>query len=415
MSPSPRAAWALVAIALLALVVPPLVASLLAVAVLTASVIDAFTGRSAPALDARFPRILSRSVPEDYTITAQPPGATSVHLRQARVPDVELRPQGGETSVTGKITGQRRGRHRLPPVGMRVDGPLRLGRWFHRGAGNTEVLVYPNLHAARRIALAVRKGRFGDPGKLTRGPLGLGTDFESIREYLPDDDIRQVNWRATARMERPMSNQYRVERDRDVICVVDCGRLMASPVGGGTRLDAALDAAVAVALVADVVGDRAGAIAFDSVIRRDIKARRAGGDRVVHGLFDLEPTTTDSDYELAFRSVAGGKRSLVIVLTDLLDVAAARTLLDAVPLLSRRHMVIVASVLDTDLQEATAREPRTTHDVYAAAVALDVFSSKANVAAHLRRSGADVIEAAPASLGAACVRGYLRAKSRGRL
>src|SRR4029079_2320303 len=94
------------------------------------------------------------------------------------------------------------------------------------------------------------------------GPLGLGTEFESIRDYVPDDDFRQVNWRATARLGRPMSNQYRIERDRDVVCVVDCGRLMAAPFADRTRLDAALDAAVAVAAVADVVGHPCGTNAF---------------------------------------------------------------------------------------------------------------------------------------------------------
>src|SRR5437764_1031252 len=82
------------------------------------------------------------------------------------------------------------------------------------------------------LALAVRQGRFRDAGQRSRGPLGLGLEFESVRDYLPDDDIRQVNWRATARLGRPMSNQHRVEQDRDVLCVVDAGRLMGAPLEG---------------------------------------------------------------------------------------------------------------------------------------------------------------------------------------
>ena len=86
----------------------------------------------------------------------------------------------------------------LGPVALRSQGPLGLGRWRHEGAGEQRGPVYPDMPAARRLAIAVRQGRFRDPGRLTRGPLGLGTEFESIRDYLPDDDIRQVNWRATA-------------------------------------------------------------------------------------------------------------------------------------------------------------------------------------------------------------------------
>ena len=151
-----------------------------------------------------------------------------------------------------------------------------------RDAGTTarartrELLVYPDLPSARRLALAVRTGRFRESGRQSRGPLGLGTEFESIRDYLPDDDIRQVNWPATARMGRPMSNQYRIEQDRDVICVIDCGRLMAAPLSGGaTRLDVAVDAATAVGLVADELGDRCGTVAFDGS-DRSAASRRAG-------------------------------------------------------------------------------------------------------------------------------------------
>ena len=108
----------------------------------------------------------------------------------------------------------------------------------------------------------MRQGRFREQGRLTRGPLGLGTDFESIRDYAPDDDPRQINWRATDRVGRPMSNQFRVEQDREVMLLLDAGRLMAAPLEDRTRLDAAVDAAVTVALVADVVGDRCGAVSY---------------------------------------------------------------------------------------------------------------------------------------------------------
>ena len=123
--------------------------------------------------------------------------------------------------------------------------------------------MYPDLVTAHALIGRLRRELAGHPGKLARGPLGLGTDFESIREYTPDDDIRQLNWRATARMGRPMSNQYRVERDRDVVCLVDTGRLMAAPIGSRTMLDASLDAVTMLALAADELGDRCGAIAFD--------------------------------------------------------------------------------------------------------------------------------------------------------
>jgi uncharacterized protein (DUF58 family) len=271
------------------------------------------------------------------------------------------------------------------------------------------------MPTAHRLVAAVRQGRFRDPGLLTRGPLGLGTDFESIRDYVPDDDIRQVNWRATARVGRPMSNQYRVEQDRVVICCIDTGRLMAAPLDGLTRLDAAVDAAVAVALVADEVGDHCGALAFDDRLRRRVAPRRRGARAVVEALFDLEPTPVESDYELAFRSVGGGKRALVLVFTDLLEESAARPLVEAIPVLSRRHHVVVAGTRDPGLDELVRTPPAQVLDVLAATVALDVLDARARVTAQLRRAGADVLEAPADGLAAACVATYLRAKARARL
>ena len=206
---------------------------------------------------------------------------------------------------------------------------------------------------------SVRQGRFREQGRLTRGPLGLGTDFESIRDYSPDDDLRQINWRATDRTGRPMSNQFRVEQDREVMLLIDAGRLMAAPLDDRTRLDAAVDAAVTVALVADVVGDRCGVVAFDDGIRRRLPPRRAGGDAVVRALFDLEPRPVDADYELAFQTVEGAKRSLIVIFCDLLEEAAARPLVDAVPVLARRHVVLVASVRDPDLDAQLTTAPGT--------------------------------------------------------
>ncbi len=399
----------------LAALAAPTVALLAAVAVAAAFVVDAIVSRRRPEVHRRLPGALARGVPASLTLEAEPVGAGSLRLRQPLAPDVAVEPAEADGQLDARVRAGRRGRHTLPSVATRTRGPLGLAAWYRRGGEPAEVLVYPDLPAAWRLVLAVRQGRFRDPGRLTRGPLGLGTDFESIRDYLPDDDIRQVNWRATARLGRPMSNQYRVEQDRDVVCMLDAGRLMAAPLGDRTRLDATVDATTAVALVADEVGDRAGVIAFDDRVRRRLPPARGGGDAVVRAVFDVEPTMVDSDYELAFRAVGSGKRAFVLVLTDLLEDAAAQPLLDAMPVLARRHAVVVAGVTDPDLEQMVDAPPRSPADVYTAAVALDVLDARARVVAQLRRAGADVVEARPDLLPNACVGAYLRAKARARL
>lgn len=412
-SVTPRAAWLAIAFGLSALIFPLPFAVLTLVALLAATVYDAVLVRRSAALSVDLPALLSRGVPASFSLSADVTSASRVMVRQATVPDMRIEPNLGPSPLEGTITALRRGRHTLPPASVQVDGPLGLGRWIHHAPSDHELIVYPDMPAARRLVLLVREGKLRDTRD--RGQLGLGTDFESIRDYLPDDDVRRINWAATARTGRPMSNQYRVEQDRDVICVIDCGRLMASPLGDRTRIDAAVDAATAVALVADVSGDHSGLVAFDSSVRTEIAPRRAGGLTLVRAIFDLEASDVESDYELAFRAVGSSKRSLVIVFTDIFEESAARPLVDAVPVLARHHHVIVAGSIDTDIASVLAAEPASPSEVYEAVVASEVMEARARVARALEHAGADVIEAPPRSLGSETVRRYLRAKARARL
>jgi uncharacterized protein (DUF58 family) len=424
MSPSPRAAIALLIVAFVALAVPGWIAISLAVVVVVLTAVDMVLARREPRVRRTITAALARGVPASLAIETNPDVRARVDLRQARPPDFSIEPSTGRGTIDAQVVAHRRGAHRLPPVAARRRGPLGLGTCTFDADGGTDLLVYPDVFAAQRLVIALRRGRFRDPGLRTRGPLGLGTEFESVRDYLPDDDVRQINWQATERTGRPMSNQYRIEQDRDVVCLVDAGRLMAAPIrraddthpgAQATRLDAAVDAVTMVALVADEVGDRCGVTVYDSEIRRRLVPRRAGGKAVVRTILDIEPTLVDSDHDLAFRAVGGVKRALIVVLTDLVDEAAARSLLDAVPVLARRHAVVIASVRDPDLDAPLMHAPQTPRDVYAGAIALDVLDGRARVMKRLRSLGATVIEAPPAQLGEACVRAYLRLKSRARL
>jgi uncharacterized protein (DUF58 family) len=415
----------LLIVGLLALAVPGWVAISLAIAVVVLTAVDMVLARREPRVRRTITAALARGIPASLAIETNPDVRAHVDLRQARPPDFTIEPSTGRGRIDAQVVAHRRGAHRLPAVAARRRGPLGLGTCTFDADGGADLLVYPDVFAAQRLVIALRRGRFRDPGLRTRGPLGLGTEFESVRDYLPDDDVRQINWQATERTGRPMSNQYRIEQDRDVVCLLDAGRLMAAPVRRGaadtqpelsaTRLDAAVDAVTMVALVADELGDRCGVTVYDSEVRRRLVPRRAGGKAVVRTILDVEPALVDSDHDLAFRAVGGVKRALIVVLTDLVDEAAARSLLDAVPVLARRHAVVIASVRDPDLDAPLTHAPHTPRDVYAGAVALDVLEGRAQVMKRLRHQGATLIEAPPEQLGEACVRAYLRLKSRARL
>jgi uncharacterized protein (DUF58 family) len=412
MTPTTRCAWLLASVAIGGLLLPVWVAVAAALALLAVTLADGMSVRGAPQIARRLEEVLSRGVPAKLSVLAASGDERQVLLRQPATPALQVTGEQGRRELHGEVTGIRRGRHTIPGVAGASVGPLGLARWHHRPGEPMELLVYPDLHTARRLVLRLRVGRAAPDGRLRRGPLGFGTDFESIRDYSPDDDIRQVNWRATARMGRPMSNQYRVEQDHDVMCLLDSGRLMSAPAARGTLLDAALDAATAVALAADELGDRCGAIGFDAEIRRAVEPRRFGGRAAVHTMFDLQPTLVESDFERAFTRVGGSRRALILVFTDLIDERAARSLVAATPMLTRRHAVAVVGVSDPELEQAATD---TDADPALAVAALSVVQARERAVAQIRRAGAEVVMAPAAALPERCVQVYLRAKARTRL
>jgi uncharacterized protein (DUF58 family) len=358
---------------------------------------------------------LALQVPVPYALDVSVPVIRSARIRQPTPPELGVDPnETTGTSLAGALVGNHRGVHRLPPALLRATGPIGLGSCDHVVGVDRMVTVFPDLPKARRLTAARRQGRSRDEGRI-RSRLGIGTELESIRDYSPDDDVRQINWVASARVGRPMSNQYRVEENRDLVCVVDTGRLMASPIGTVSRLDVALDAVATLAVAAEDAGDRVGALSFAAAVSRQLPPRRRGAEAVVRSLFDLEPTEVESDYERAFIALGRHKRALIALFTDLVDESASRSLLAASSVLTRHHAVLIATCRDPDLTAAVADRPHDVRDVMRSAVALDILESHHRAASLLRSMGATVVEAAPEKLGAACVHAYLVLKQRARL
>ncbi|MDX8152241.1 DUF58 domain-containing protein [Patulibacter brassicae] len=465
MSPTPRLALVVAACAVAAIVLPPVLCLVLAALAATASLVDALLARRRPpSLHVEAPGIAPRGQPLAVAVAPQPP-EPALRLRLAGTPTVEVRDGEGHGTLAATVVAHRRGRHLLPPVVARREGPLRLGRWDHRAPDPAaELRVLPDYRAAHRLAAVVR----ATGGVSSRGAYGLGTEFDHVREYAPEDDVRQVNWRATERLGRPMSNQWRVESDRDVVLLVDVGRLGDAPARSGAAgterpgpssdardraarepggtpvagraarraaedaaiglaglrpassvpapprlLDVWLDAAAAVAATADALDDHVGAIAYDEAVRRRLPPRRGAGDAIVRALHDLEPRGVDSDHGRAFRAIGGARRAFVLVLTDLLDEAAAAPLLEASSLLARRHALCVATVEEPRLREIATGRPADEHAALAQAVAIEVRAQRDRVAARLRARGIQVLTTPPSGLAAASVDAYLRTKRRG--
>jgi uncharacterized protein (DUF58 family) len=365
-------------------------------------------------------RSLSETVPlmatTPFSVTVSTEGPADVQrLRQPSPPEVRFVPDESDGSVlSGEMSGRHRGSYSVGPAVVRVCGPLGLAS---RDVGvdlSGPVRVIPDLPRARRLAAARRRGGGLSDGRV-RNRLGVGTDFEAIRDYSPDDDIRQVNWVASARTGRPMSNQYRIDENRDVVCLIDMGRLMASPVGEVNRLDVALDAMTILCVEAEESQDRVGAIAFSSDVHRQLSPRRYGTAAIVDALYDLETSEVESDYERAFIAVGRHKRALVVLFSDLVDESAARALLAACPILTRRHALMVVSCRDPDLERAINTVPTDTYDVLRTSIVIDLVHTKDRVRHQLESMGVVVVEADAERLGSACVRAYLALKARARL
>ncbi len=413
-APTPRAAVLVGLAALIGVWLPLWVGGLALAAIVLATLADAVLVRRPGAVRQDLPAVVPRAAPVPFGLVALEPPPGTIRLRQPTPPDVEVEPSEADGALTSHLIARRRGRHVLPAPAARCTGALGLGRWYREVGAERDIAVFPDLPAARRLAALARAGALPESTR-RRGPIGLGTDFDLIRDYSPDDDVRQINWRATARLGRPMSNQYRIEQDRDVLLLVDAGRLTAAPVGGATVLDLVIDAACAVAATADAVGDRAGVLAFDAVVLRQVAPRRRGAAAVAQALHDVESAAVESDYRLAFEVAARRKRALVLVFTDVFEETAARPLLEALPGLARRHAVVVATIADPAIAMAMAAAPASRYDVMRASVATELADRRRRLVAVLAGAGAEVLDARPDDLSAACVRAYLRLKARSRL
>ena len=407
---TPRAALLLALASTLALAGSTALMLLLMLAIAVIASFDALAVRRSPSVT-RHVGGFARGVPTQVTVTVEAPNASAVEIRQPVPPDMTSPAAITNQRVlkTTLVPGQR-GRYELPVVAIRTDGPLGLGRWYHQHGEPMGVRVYPDLPAAERLAQAVRQRSIRAVGSRRRGPLGLGTEFESVREYQTDDDFRQINWRATARLGRPMSNNLRVEQDADVWLIVDTGRLMAASfsLGDGlaNRLDLALDIAAAVGLVADDLGDRVGFIAYADRITTLLQPRRSGGGAAIEAAFALMPSDGESDHETAFAAMASSRRGLVYVLTDLIDDAAAKPLAAALPAICRRHVVTVVGLDDPEFVRA-----RTSGSETQKLVVADIDAASESAARLLRRSGANVLVAPADRIAETTVRYYVQARS----
>jgi uncharacterized protein (DUF58 family) len=326
-------------------------------------------------------------------------------------------PAGQRRRVVSHLRPIRRGDRRTEHVTIRSLGPLRVaGRQASLPVPGT-VRVLPPFTSRKHLPSKLSRLRELD-GRTSLQVRGQGTEFDSLRDYVAGDDVRSIDWRATARRRQVVVRTWRPERDRRVLLVLDTGRTAAGRVGPGPRLDAAMDAALLLAALASRAGDRVDLLAVD----RRVRARVEGASRsdllpaLVEVMAPLEADLVEADWTTIVAAVRQRltQRALVVLLTPLEAAAVEEGLLPVVHQLTDRHQVIVASVADPALEDM-ARQRGDAYAVYTAAAAERGLLDRAAVTAELRRGGVEVVDAGPEQLPPRLADRYLALKAAGRL
>ncbi|MEZ5323225.1 MAG: DUF58 domain-containing protein [Microthrixaceae bacterium] len=327
---------------------------------------------------------------------------------------------GSSATFGTTLLPTRRGRFTPRRVVFRTVGPLGLMRRQGTVDHPSTIRVHPAFPSREEAELRVRNARMLHAGmRLSRG-IGGGTEFEQLREYGTDDEFRRIDWAASARVGKPIVRTYRPERNQNVIVLLDNGRLMAANVEDVPRLEHAMDAVMTVAAVASGLGDKVGLVTFDQDVRSTVPpaAHRTQVTRVAEAMFELESVLAESDYVEAFGHTLARfrRRSLLVLLTDLAPGAATDSLLPALPIVMRRHLVVIGAVRDPRVGDWAFADVNEGADVlYRRVAAVEAIAERDRVALRMQQMGATVIDVDAARLGAALADHYLKVKSTGLL
>jgi uncharacterized protein (DUF58 family) len=437
--PLPTARWLAIAaslgvLALPALLVPPAAIALvvgnaiwLALFVLDASRLRRTDWRAlrvrreaAPAFSA------GRSLP--VVLRWENDGEQPVTLRvREEVPPIIAIGGPAERSVAVPAHGAEREELEVRPLrrGKAIGGRLHVRMFGPRGLAWRQglidapwpITVYPNLVGASLRALPTQAQRRREAGQRNVRRIGEGRIFESLREWVPGDDTRTIDWKATARRGKAMSRQYEDERRQQVMIVIDAGRLLTAEVDGTARLESTAEAALHLAYSAAAHDDNVGLMAFADDVQlyvppaRGRRALRA----VLDGLASVEGRLVEPNYPAAFAYLAARnrKRALTVLFTDVIDRNASEALLAHAASLRPRHLPLAVTLRNPELERAAVQRPETSSGAFERAAAEELLLEREEALADMRARGVLVVDVPPAGAARAVVEQYVMLKRRG--
>jgi uncharacterized protein (DUF58 family) len=364
--------------------------------------------------------------PGNYTLTSSWPAALSVSITQ-QVPaalavnilhagSLEVTP-GNALIANLTITGRSRGTFPLGPVALTIPGPWKLIRRSLIYYLDDTISITPSMANTGRYRLIAAQHRVRTAGQRVIRRRGAGTSFANLRDYVPGDDPRRIDWKATARRHRLISREFTVEQGQTIMIAIDCGRMMTQLAGDRPRFEYALASALTLADIALSTGDRVGLIVFDSLVRRYIAPTRAPGTlgALRDALTGVTATMTEPDYAAAFRTLTerNRRRSLIVLFTDVIDVRSSRAVIALTARSAERHLPLVVALRNEQLVLASVPSPDTSDEqAYESAAAEELLSARDEALQIMRQAGVAVLDTAPTGMTAALINRYLEIKER---
>jgi uncharacterized protein (DUF58 family) len=355
----------------------------------------------------------SAATPLSVTLLDEPPGDFTADITEHSliVPN-----QNRPVTITYHVTPKSKGDYSFGDLFVKYPGYLglieRVGKFELGGM----VKVYPNLLETEKYDLLARRGRLQQVGIRSARLRGGGSEFESMREYVPGDEYKKIDWNATARRGKLITRQYEVERSQNIVIMIDSGRNMLQKVESIAKLDYVINTALMLAYVAVSSDDKIGLVAFDADVQAYIPPNkgRAQVYKILEKLYNLNASLVESDYREAFQYLATRwrRRSLIIIFSDLVDPETSAQLLDAIPILEERHRVVCVTVGDPQINKAARSSDIGAHMIHEKAVAIQVLYDRRQAINVLRRRGVWTVDSPPEDLSADLINHYLELKAR---
>lgn len=338
------------------------------------------------------------------------------HCGTDRLPQSILLAPWKEIIVSYTVTPLKRGAANLEAVHIRFPTILKLWTRHQVRPLQTPVRIYPDIRAVYRYELMASRNRLAEIGvRMTRMP-GQGREFERLREYRYGDDIRRIDWKATARQRELVTREFNVERNQNIVLMVDCGRFMKNETGGISYLDRALNSAIMLSYIALGQGDNVSLLAFSNKIERFIRPVRgkAGIQTILRFTYDIQASSKAADYSLAleYLSRMQRKRALVILITFVTDQVQLNIIGESLQLKSLPYLPMCVLLQDVGLREMADRVPETDLDAFHTAAAAQMLTGQAHQVAKMRENGVLMVDTPPDLLTERLINEYLMIKMR---